>query len=234
MLFKILKLLGIDVPAQIDHAKAVLEQRVERATDRIKDVAQQTATIAILSALAVAAAGMAAGVGLIAVYLWTAGRYGDYAGLGVVGGILVMAAAILATMAAVKARSMTPERSVPMTPERSVPMALPTPIASPTTRAPHARDHAWMPPETSPASANDLVEPMAFVLSRVVKFPTIGNPALDEMIGRLRTTAQGAAEEAIDRAADVVRHGSRFNLVFVLAGTTFLSWLVTHHSRRQP
>jgi hypothetical protein len=226
MLFKILKLLGIDVPAQIDHAKAVLEQRVERATDRIKDVAQQTATIAILSALAVAAAGMAAGVGLIAVYLWTAGRYGDYAGLGVVGGILVMAAAILATMAAVKARSMTPERSVPI--------ALPPPTESPTTPAPHTRDHDWMPPETSPASANDLVEPMAFVLSRVVKFPTIGNPALDEMIGRLRTTAQGAAEEAIDRAADVVRHGSRFNLVFVLAGTTFLSWLVTHHSRRQP
>jgi Putative Actinobacterial Holin-X, holin superfamily III len=234
MLFKILKLLGLDVPAQVEQAKAALEQRVEQATDRIKEVAQKAATIAILSALALAAAGMAAGVGLVAVYLWTADNYGDYAGLGVVGGILVTAAAILAVVAAVKARSMAPERTV------DAPIALPPPVESASagglgrTPEPRARDYAWMPPDASTASANDLVEPLAFALSRVVKFPTIGNPTLDEIVGRLRTTAQGSAEEAIDRAADVIRHGSRFNLIFVLAGTTLLSWLVTHNSGRQP
>jgi hypothetical protein len=234
MLFKILKLLGLDVPAQVEHAKAALEQRVERATDRIKEVAQQGATIAILSALALAAAGMAAGMGLIAVYRWTADNYGDYAGLGVVGGILVIAAAILGVVAAAKARSMTPERTV------DAPVALPPPVEpafaggfgrSP---EPRARDYAWASPNASAASANDLVEPLAFALSRVVRFPTIGNPTLDELVGRLRTTAQDSTEEAIDRAADVIRHGSRFNLIFVLAGTTLLSWLVTHNSRGQP
>jgi ElaB/YqjD/DUF883 family membrane-anchored ribosome-binding protein len=39
MLFKILKVFGLDVPAKIEAAKSSLELRVERATDRIKEVA---------------------------------------------------------------------------------------------------------------------------------------------------------------------------------------------------
>jgi hypothetical protein len=41
MLFKILKVFGLDVPAKIEAAKSSLELRVERATDRIKEVAEE-------------------------------------------------------------------------------------------------------------------------------------------------------------------------------------------------
>jgi hypothetical protein len=82
------------------------------------------------------------------------------------------------------------------------------------------------------ASASDLVEPLGFLLSKVVKFPTIGNPVIDELIGKLRVTAHGSTDEAIDRAADVIRHGNRTNLVFVLTGTAFLAWLLTHNSQQ--
>jgi DNA-binding MurR/RpiR family transcriptional regulator len=65
-----------------------------------------------------------------------------------------------------------------------------------------------------------------------VKFPTIGNPVIDELIDKLRVTARGSTDEAIDRAADVIRHGNRTNLVVVLTGTAFLAWLLTHNSRQ--
>jgi hypothetical protein len=53
MLFKILKVFGLDVPAKIEAAKSSLELRVERATDRIKEVAEEAVVIAVLSALAI-------------------------------------------------------------------------------------------------------------------------------------------------------------------------------------
>jgi hypothetical protein len=42
--------------------------------------------------------------------------------------------------------------------------------------------------QTAPAvSADDLIEPLAFILSKVVKHLTIGNPLADELIGICRT-----------------------------------------------
>jgi hypothetical protein len=55
------------------------------------------------------------------------------------------------------------------------------------------------------ASARDLVEPMAFFLSKVMKYPRAENPMVDELVGNLRETARGTADEAIARAADVIR-----------------------------
>ena len=40
MLFNILKLFGLDIPAKIEAVKASLELRVEQATDHVKQVAQ--------------------------------------------------------------------------------------------------------------------------------------------------------------------------------------------------
>jgi DNA-binding MurR/RpiR family transcriptional regulator len=65
-----------------------------------------------------------------------------------------------------------------------------------------------------------------------VKYPSIGNPVVDELIGSLRTTAHGTADEAIGRAANVIRHGNRTNLVIVLTGAAFVGWLLTRHSRQ--
>jgi hypothetical protein len=66
-----------------------------------------------------------------------------------------------------------------------------------------------------------------------VKYPSVGNPVIDELIGNLRATAHGTTDEAIGRAANVIRHGDRANLVVVLTGAALIGWLLSHHSRPQ-
>jgi DNA-binding MurR/RpiR family transcriptional regulator len=73
---------------------------------------------------------------------------------------------------------------------------------------------------------------MAFFLSKVVKYPRAGNPVVNELIGNLRETAHGTANEAIARAADVIRKGDRIHLVIVLSGAAFIGWLLAHQSQR--
>jgi hypothetical protein len=73
---------------------------------------------------------------------------------------------------------------------------------------------------------------LAFLLSKVVKYPASGNPRVDELIGHLAATARGTADEAVNRAANVIRHGDRSNLVVVLTGAAFVGWLLAHHSRQ--
>ena len=235
MLFKILKLFGLDVPAKFEAAKAGLELRIERTTGQIKEVAQEAAVIAVLSALAAIFCAMAFGVGLIVLYRLTADAYGDYAGLGVVGGILLAVTAILAAVAVVKARSIGPMHRVGKAAEVLDSTAPRVSTADVDAQRPSGYSRTAAAPEIIPAaSASDLIEPLAFFLTRYVKFPTLGNPAVDELVGNLRVTAHGSANEAIDRAANVIRHGSRSNLVFVLTGTAFLAWLLARNSPRYP
>jgi len=221
MLFSILRLFGLDVPAKIEAAKASLELRVERASERAKEVAQASAVIVVLAAFASVALGMASVVGLIALYRWTADAYGVYAGLSVVGGVLIAAAVVLASMAAIKAGSLTKDRSDPGKAGDDRAEAI---VPAPAT--------VLSAPTVPVASASDLVEPLAYLMSKAVKFPTFDIPAVDEMIGRLRGAARGSADEVVDRAADVVRYGDRLNLTLVLTGTAIAAWLVTRNSRR--
>jgi hypothetical protein len=250
MLFKILKLFGFDVPAKIEVVKASLERRVEQATDHVKQVAQEAAVIAALSAVAIVTAVMAVGVGLIALYFWTANAYGMYAGLGVLGGILVVVTVALAMAAAVKARSMasngtTSERYTAGTAitasdpdvienaavaEATATQLQPNVAASASDAVAPAYAAAARP--TPMSSARDLVEPLAYLLPKVLKFPTIGNPAVDELIGNLAATARGTADEAVNRAANVIRQGNRANLVVVLTGAAIVGWMLARHSRR--
>jgi hypothetical protein len=238
MLFKILRLFGLDVPANIEAAKASLERRVERAAVRAGQIAQETAIIAVLLATAMVVSAMAVGVGLFALYRWTADAYGDYAGLSTVGIILVVAAAVLIAVTAAKAKAL---RAVEMRPgdvAETTEVASNTPLLRTSGSEPHAaeaRAHSWMRPDAAmlpAASASDLVDPLAFFLSKYVRFSTVGNPVVDELIGNLRATAHGSTDEAIGRAAEVIRRGNRSSLVFVLTGTAFLAWLLTQNSRR--
>jgi hypothetical protein len=246
MLFKILKLVGLDIPAKIEALKASLELRVEQATDHVKEVAQAAAVILALSAFAALTGAMAFGVGLIALYRWTADAYGPYAGLGAVGGILVVATFALVAAAALKGKSLAP--SGPRLSRHAAGTAGVTSDLGPILGASDAAAGAGVaeahsgahpaPPslaatQTAPAvSADDIVEPLAFILSKVVKYPTLGNPLADELIGNLRTTAREATGEAIERAADVIRHGDRANLVLILTSAALAGWLLSHHSRQ--
>jgi hypothetical protein len=232
MLFKILKLFGLDLGARIEAAKASLELRLERATDHIKDFARCAVLIAILGFAALITSMMAATAGLIAVYRLTADVYGDYAGLGAVAGILIAVTIVLIALIIARAR----ELDAPTMPTVSAGSSAPTlqlrgsaaADEAPAARRPELSPAVQM---SSPASADDLVAPLAFVLSDVVKFPRVGNPAVDELIDKIRVTAHGSADEAVSRAANVIRYGNRLDLILVLSGTAAIAWLVTANTR---
>jgi hypothetical protein len=105
MLFKLLKLLGLDVPAKVAAAKSVIEQRAEEVAEYAGQAMQTASVMAALSALAGVLGAIAVGVGLYALYRVDAESYGVYAGLGVVGGVLVAAVLILFFIARAKGQS---------------------------------------------------------------------------------------------------------------------------------
>jgi len=242
MLFNILKLFGLDIPAKIEAAKASFELRAEQVADHVKRVAGEAAVIAALSAIAAVMAAMAVGVGLVALYLWTADAYGPYAGLGIVGTILVVVTVIFATAATIKSKSLVANRiGWPRYAAANADLTLDSGAikgaTEPVSAEPPSGTNVWAPPTVAApaapiASASDLVEPLALFLSEFVKYPSIGNPVVDDMIGSLRVTAHGTADEAINRAANVIRHGDRTNLSIVLTGAALVGWLLAHHSRR--
>ena len=236
MLFNILKMFGLDVPAKIEAAKASLELRVEHATDHVKLIARQAAVVAALYAAAALTAATAAGVGFIALYRWAAEAYGVYAGLGIVGAILIVVTAVLATAAAIKGKSLASNGiKIPHSPPDSTSEIADSGIGNPS-EIPPAAGYAWQAPDMTtripPAAASDLIEPLALLLSKIVKYPSLGNPIVDELLNSLRGTARGTADEAVNSAANMIRHGDRTNLVVVLTGAAFVGWLLSHHSRQ--
>jgi hypothetical protein len=224
ILFKLLKLFGIEVPGHISQLRARFEQRVEVAKDRVRQAAQRAALVAGLSGLAALAALCAAGIGLFALYRWVFINYGQFYGLAAVGGILTLAAMILFLGAFVEAKSgsdanhdghklgrVTPQLQAFANPTAPV-VAQPSPL-----------------PGHAATSAADLVEPLSVILSRVTSFPTIGNPVLDELLLALRGSAKGAADEAVDGVVHTVRYGSHTQLVSVLGAAVFVGWLLARH-----
>jgi hypothetical protein len=240
MLFHFLKLFRLDVPAKIDAVAAALELRLVHATEHVKQVAQEAAVVAALSASATITGAMAVGVGLIALYRWTAGAADAYAGLGVEAAILIAMTIILTTAAIIKRKSLSPTRvelprySVGAAGVTSDPGAImnASAVDACATEPVRGRPSTGAALSASSASASDLVEPLAVFLSKVPKYPRFGNAIVDELIGNLRATAHGTADEAIDRAANVIRHGARTDLVIVLTGAAFIGWLLTRQSRQ--
>ena len=225
MLFKILKLFGLDVPAKVAAAKSVIEQRVEEVTGYAKQVTQTAAVVAALFAVAGILGAMAVGVGLFALYRVVAESYGVNAGLGVVAGILIAAALILLLVARTKGQSLSNRHIFkPLGPLANAGASAPTPDVAPPSLA-HARSSASF--AAAPAdSAGDLIEPLAFLLGKYVKYPALGHPVLDELVGNLRMTARGTADEAVERATTLVRYGDRSQLLILLGGAAFAGWLL--------
>jgi hypothetical protein len=243
ILFKILKLFGLDVPGRIEALKTALAVRAEEAADRAGEIAQEAAVIAAFGAVASFTAALAVIVGLFALYRWAAETYGPYAGLGVVGGILVVVTAVLAAVAASRSKSMArlipPRHTMRHTmaasaaathaaAEEAAYAAAAHEAALRASVAGESASHtaafhtaAYVAPEP-PVSAGDLIEPLAFFLARYLRFPSLANPVAEELIGNLRTVASGATEETIGRAAGVIRHGDRTNMIVVLSGAAFV------------
>jgi hypothetical protein len=225
MLFKTLKLFGLDVPAKIAVARVELEQRVEEATEYAKRATLTAALVAALSAVAALLFIVAVGVGLFALYRVIAENYGVYAGLGTVAGLLVVAASALLLAANTKAQALSklrifrqsPSPAISPTAEETAPQAAP--------RAPLSAVSA-----TSNESVSDLFEPLAFAFSKYVKFPTFENPVLDQFVGGLKGTAQGTADDAVRRAATLIRQGSRTQLLAIVGSAAALGWLLARQN----
>jgi hypothetical protein len=236
MLFKILKLFGFDIPAQLEALRASFELRVEQATQNVRQVAEKAAIIAVFAALAAISAATAFALGLIATYVWTAAAYGVYGALGVLGAILLTLAIIFAIAASIQSKSLTANRATASRfPTDMVIPELDVASSASAAGAPHVYESvpaAAVVPTARIASASDLVEPLTFMLSKFVSYPRTGHPIIDELIGNLRASARGTADEGLDRAADVIRHGDRTNLIVVLTGAAVAGWLLSHHSWR--
>jgi hypothetical protein len=218
MLFNILKLLGLDVRAEIAAVKGEIEQRVDEVTVRARRAALTAAVIVALSIFAGLFCTMAMGVGLVALYRAEAATYGVDVALAVVAAVLVAAALILIGIAWTIGRSLsgTPPpdnaRDLAVAPAAQVPRPAATP---------------------PPAAPGDITEPLAFLLALLTREPGLGHPALDELVGKLRTPAGGKADEAVEQALNLVRNGDRTQLAIMLGAAALAGWLLAR-SRQDP
>ena len=137
MLFKILKLFGLDVRAEVAAVKNQIDQRVEDIAERAKHVALSTALIIALSTFAGLFLTMAIGVGLIALYQTEAATYGVNLALAIVAAVLVVATLILILAAWVLGRSLSNKRSPELTGSRAANFGMMS------RRRPSSRPHRW-------------------------------------------------------------------------------------------
>jgi hypothetical protein len=227
MLFKLLRLFGLDVPAKVAAAKSVIEQRAEEVAQYAGQTAQTAAVISALSALAGVLGALAVGVGLYALYRVDADAYGVYSGLGVVGAVLVAGALILFLIAWAKGRSLTRRRIFkPLSPFPTAPSSS-APVVAATRPAP---DYSHALSEARPEPARDLLEPLALLLPKYIKYPVLGHPVLEELMENLGAAARGTADEAVERAANLVRYGDRTQLLASLGSAAFVGWLLARHN----
>jgi hypothetical protein len=238
MLFKFLRLFGLDVPAKIEAVKAGFEEGVEQATDHVKQVAQEAAMIAAFSLVATVTAALAVGVGLMAIYRWLAQDYGPYVGFATDGGLLVVMAGVFATAAAIKVNALVGPRAKSPVRTAETPAVIEPPpqeIASPDEVPISASSTGSMVSVAPTATATDLVEPLSAIVSTYLKSRSQGNPIVDGLIGNLDTTAHGtaseAANEALERAANIVRHGDMANVIVVLTGATVMGWMLSRYPK---
>jgi hypothetical protein len=223
MLFKILKLFGLEVRAEISAVKGQIEQRVDDMADRARHAALSAAVIIVLSTFAGLFCTMAIGVGVLALYRTEAEAYGVDVSLAVIAAVLVAVALILLIVALMMGKSLSTGRAAKVVAEvaraAAAPAATPAPVPSP---AAFAGDRA--------DSAGDLIEPLALLLAKHVNFPALGHPLLDELVGNLRASARGTVHEAVERAANLVRYGDRSQLLILLGGAAVVGWLLARQS----
>jgi hypothetical protein len=212
MLFKILKLFGLDVRAEIAAVKDQIEQRVDEVADRARHTVLTAAVIIALSTFAGLFCTLAMGVGLFALYRAEAATYGVETALAVVAVVLVLAALILLGVALMMGKSLSRARA--------------SKAADVTRTAASAFAPAAPEAVASPQAPPDLTEPLAFLLALFTKDAKLGHPVLDEFAASLRTPAGGKADEAVEQALNLVRNGDRTQLLVMLGGAALAGWLL--------
>jgi hypothetical protein len=223
MLFKLLKLFGLDVHAEIAAVKGEITRRVDTATDRARQLALGAAVIAVLAMFAGLFLVMAIGVGLLALYRFAEAAYGPDMALAILAAVLLGVILVMLGIALIVARSLKSARPAAVGADVASVGARPTPRPAEPPREAVAA--------ASFSSSGDLVEPLTLVLGLFAKDPKLGHPVLDEFVTGLPNG--GKPDEAVAQALDVIRNGDRTQLAIILGAAVAAGWLLAR-GRPQP
>jgi uncharacterized membrane protein len=232
MLFRILKLFGIDIPARMAEVRIDLEERLDVAKDSVQQAAQTAAVVAALLFFAGLAALAVFGICLIALYSWVSSNYGQFYGLAAVGGILLLIATITFAVALSKVNSWRDENARRATAKRRDLARTHAQRVAAATEALEAPKITPLPPPpqaSGATAASDLLEPLVWALSGTIKLPNMEDPTMDELFARLRRSAAGVADESVEALVRAVRSGDRPQLFAALGGAMFAGWLLGRH-----
>jgi uncharacterized membrane protein YqjE len=162
MLFKLLRLLGIDLPARMAEVRVDVEERFDLAKDSLEQTAQKAAILALLLFLGGLAALSAIGVGLVALYSWVSRSYGEFYGFTVVGAVLLCIAAVVFASAVRKTKLWPSESASRIATKRNE-------LAQARTKRIATATEVFEKPPLSPPSqpseasaAGDLIEPLVW------------------------------------------------------------------------
>jgi uncharacterized membrane protein len=230
MLFKILMLFGIDLPATIAKTRVGIEERFDLAKDDLEQEARTAAVLTLLFLLGVVAAISVLGVGLIALYRWVSIIYGEFYGYAVIWSILCcVAIALFAGF--ISKRNSWPRDSASRAAAKKLELAqVRAERIAAATAAIEGPDlpHPRQPSEADTASS-DLINPLVSAFSSMTKLPAMKSPVMDELFAHLQSSAQGVAGETVDGLVRAVRHGDRGQVFAALGGAIFVGWLLGRH-----
>lgn len=236
MLFKILKLFGIDIPARMAKVRVDVEERFDVARNSVQHAVQAGAVVAVLFLLAGLAGLSAVGVGLIALYSWVSSSYGQFYGFATIGGALLVIAIIMFASAMSKVKSWLDENPNHVAAKKQkLAQAHAERVAAATEafEGPVTAQLPLAPPSSGATAASELVEPLMWALSSAIKLPSMNNPALDELFARLQSSARGAADETVEGLVRTVREGDRPQLLATLGAAVLVGWFLGRHGQHK-
>jgi hypothetical protein len=160
---------------------------------------------------------------LAALYKWGEIHYGVFTGFSLVAAVLIVLTGILVLAATSIARQSAATRL----PWRIVRDPIP-PMQTTETENDvlPARGFVPPPPRSQTATPEDLVEPLIVLLGQYLRPPETGYQALDDLLRRIGSRAQGTTEEAVARGSDLVRNGNRATMLSVLGAATLFGFLL--------
>jgi hypothetical protein len=225
MFLRLLKLAGLDINAKLAELKADLAIKIGQTSEELTRRARIIGIAAGLLLSAVISALMVLIVVLIAIYKWGELNYGTFVGLALVAGVLIILTSAFTVSALLIGKQSS--RIAPLAPfvEATSGGGTHSPPQRPrSTKSAEASASPSYP--SSSTKAEDLIEPLFALLGRYTRWPQTGHVAVDNLLQQAGSRAQGTTEEAVTRAANLVRNGDRATMLSVLVAVGLLGWLI--------
>jgi hypothetical protein len=224
MLRQLLLITGLE--ERLQAAKRRVEARAEGLIQHSKAVATQVAVASALATIAVVVLLLAVVCGLAALFMWLKPQVGELAATGIVGGLLLALAAILAICAAAIFRKETP-----MIAPADIPIQPVAPDAGPDVGLAAAPPETFAAPPRRPVSVDE-VDAIFSLAGRYGSMPQTGIEPIDNLVRAVAPKAEEATKEALARAANLVREGDRTTVFTILGAAVAAGWLLTKAHQR--